>query len=533
LVSYDKKDWCVKRLTEILFIFLFTGFPLIQSCSNAATSDKKFPEKDSVVIAPGKNYKKNFLHNFVFGKHYRDLWATEISVPVFDPDTVKGGLKPVKVGGNIQTVSLHMVDSTGKRYVLRSVDKDLSSLLPGILRTSFLNFIITDQTSAANPFAPLIVDDLAEAAGLYHTHPVYYYVPENMVLLPQANSLSGKMVLLEEKPNSSWKNTSEFGYPDNIITSEELLEQRFGKQIFNADTKLFLRSRLFDMWINDWDRHSEQWEWLRFNYGDSVVYKPFPRDRDGAFYIFDDGVLPFLTSRWWGNIKFQSFHPNYENVDGLLYNSSYIDNLLLTQFTESDWRNTAKELSAVLTDSVIISAVKKWPAEVFREEGENTIRKLIRRRENLVYAAGLAYLSVCRNVSIPATDMDEKITVERSDEATIVKITSAATGRTLYFSRFPTNVTKKITLRGLGGDDEIEISGESGKSVEIEVYGDEGYDTMTDKSHVSGIGKKTKFFDTRTGNKIELGTEAADMTEESEEVFSFNRTGLRNPDKAK
>ena len=39
------------------------------------------------------------IHNFFFGKHWRELWGTPIKVEVLDLDKFAGGLTPLKRGG--------------------------------------------------------------------------------------------------------------------------------------------------------------------------------------------------------------------------------------------------------------------------------------------------------------------------------------------------------------------------------------------------------------------------------------------------
>jgi hypothetical protein len=44
--------------------------------------------------------------------------------------TFKGGLTPDKLGGGHQSKSLRVIAGDGKEYVLRTVEKDLTPLVP-------------------------------------------------------------------------------------------------------------------------------------------------------------------------------------------------------------------------------------------------------------------------------------------------------------------------------------------------------------------------------------------------------------------
>jgi hypothetical protein len=83
---------------------------------------------DRVVRAAGPRYQASGLHNFLFGKEYRSLWSTPISVPLLDLRAFAGGLKPVSKGGGQQTKSLLLAAQDGREFFFRSVDKDPSAL---------------------------------------------------------------------------------------------------------------------------------------------------------------------------------------------------------------------------------------------------------------------------------------------------------------------------------------------------------------------------------------------------------------------
>lgn len=63
--------------------------------------------KDSTIELPaGIEYKSGWFHNFLFGKHWRDVWITPVEVEILDVNTFAGGLTPIKKGGGMQTISL-------------------------------------------------------------------------------------------------------------------------------------------------------------------------------------------------------------------------------------------------------------------------------------------------------------------------------------------------------------------------------------------------------------------------------------------
>ena len=76
------------------------------------------------VVVPGERFRAGPLKRWLYGSDYRDLWTTPIEVEVLDLDSVGGGLTPLRTGGFGQSISLHFTGEDGRRYTVRSLDKD-------------------------------------------------------------------------------------------------------------------------------------------------------------------------------------------------------------------------------------------------------------------------------------------------------------------------------------------------------------------------------------------------------------------------
>ncbi|HEU4954981.1 MAG TPA: hypothetical protein VFT28_10425, partial [Gemmatimonadales bacterium] len=82
------------------------------------------PPGETLAIPPGPQYEAGWLHRWLFGSHYRDLWTTPLEAPVLDLDKFAGGLRVTRKGGGEQTKSLRLRGADGKEYQFRSIDKD-------------------------------------------------------------------------------------------------------------------------------------------------------------------------------------------------------------------------------------------------------------------------------------------------------------------------------------------------------------------------------------------------------------------------
>ncbi|HET7248709.1 MAG TPA: hypothetical protein VFI79_02615, partial [Gemmatimonadales bacterium] len=151
-------------------------------------------------VAAGERYRVGFLHRFLLGAHYRDLWATPVAVAVLDLTTFAGGLRPTQCAGRRQTKSVRLQGANGHTYVFRSVDKDPTQALPPDLRQTFAREILQDQTSSAHPGAPLVVAPLLEATGILHATPSLYVLPEDPRLAGFDCVYAGMLGMIEERP---------------------------------------------------------------------------------------------------------------------------------------------------------------------------------------------------------------------------------------------------------------------------------------------------------------------------------------------
>lgn len=525
------------RIFFLLIFILISSVGYIKGCNSPEypkqhplpDSLKKKPvviPKDSAIsVAAGKQYEKSEFHELFFGTHYRDLWAECVKVPVFDIAETHGGMKVIKRGGNMQTLNLRLESKDGKMYTMRTIDKDQSKVLPRYVRNKVFVSIVRDQTSALNPYGALVIPPLAEAAGILHTNPRIYFIPYDPNFGKYADLMEGRVVLLEEFPDETWVDTDVFGGAKDIVSSAKMLSERFTSTRAAIDERAFARARLFDLWINDWDRHSGQWRWAEFGNDSQVVFRPVPRDRDIAFYKFNSGLLPKLVLIF--NDKFQSFGYDFENISGLIKNGTYLDNLVLNGMSEEEFVGIARDLKCRLTDSVITSAIRHWPREVFAMEGGETISKLKVRRNKLEDAAKEYYKLLYKEVTIAGTDEREKFIVERKDDHHTAVTILDEHDHVYYQHVFDHRTTNEITLYGLNGEDVFLVKGKVNKGILVNLYGGMDNDEYRDESFVKGYKKKTRIYDTKADNLIEGGEETDDQTSSDPDVLFFERSGAR------
>ncbi len=338
-----------------------------------------FKKFDSILVAPSALYEGNELKTVMQGQNYRKAWSTQVKVPVVFLDTLKKGLKVIDEGGGHQTHSLKLKAKNGVIYTLRSVNKDPEKLIPEVARNLGLENIITDGISGQYPYGAVLAAALADEAGVLHTHPTMYFVPKQETLGKYNEDYGNKLYLLEYETESD-KNWTDIKDSKQIAETDDLIElkQKLGDKV-HIDKKSFIRARLFDMLIGDWDRHAKQWGWVIQQEGDSITAYPLPGDRDNAFFSID-GIIPNIITNKNVEPLVRPFQKTIDYMPGLVYP---VDVYFLRDTNEILFVEEAKNLQQKLNNKAIDQSFEVLPKQVRKLDEKELSEKIKSRRDNL------------------------------------------------------------------------------------------------------------------------------------------------------
>ena len=518
-----------------LLLILFLSPTQAQEADSAAAhmvQPASYASGDSVIVQAGTIYKAGNIKRFFLGDHYRDIWLSQVKVPVINLDTKNGGLEILDQGGGMQTWSLKLKAGNGKLYSLRSIQKDPRPTVPRPVRSTWVADIVQDQISAAHPYGAFVLPALAGAAEIYHTNPQLYYLPDSPLLGEYRDKFGNMLMMLEEDADEDWSDKASFGYTENAVSTETVLEELRDENESYIDESFLLRARLFDMWIGDWDRHSGQWRWAELeDEDDRTFYRPIPEDRDNAFFRFD-GFFPWWANRRWAMRKFQKFDDDIRDIAGLNYNARYFDRQFLTDLELEEWQQQAYMLSQNLTDDVIEEAFAHWPVDADTLAKEEIMAKLKARRGKLSYFARRYYKILAREVEVTGTNESEYFEVIRKEggltEVRVYDLNDGEKDELLYERHFIRQETKEIRLYGLGDGDYFHISGEADKGIKVRIIGGEGEDRIVDESRVIGPTTKTLVYDLPQ-TALEASAETRDKRTEDLSVNHYDPESFKYP----
>ncbi|MCZ6702181.1 MAG: BamA/TamA family outer membrane protein [Ignavibacteria bacterium] len=447
-------------------------------------------EKQFITIIPGEQYKAGWFHNFWFGKHWRDIWTTPIRVRVLNLSTFAGGLTPLKVGGGLQTKSLRFNGKDGNIYKFRSVSKDPTKVLESELQGSIIADVLQDQISSSNPFGALIVVPLLKSVNIMQAEPQLVILPTDESLGEFGEEFGGMLGMIEVHPNEGEDGNPGFDGADKIIGTYKLFHRLEKKRSEKVDTREYLKARLLDNYVGDWDRHTDQWRWARYNVNGKKIWRPIPRDRDQAFPKYD-GVFPSLTEIF----ILQLNHFDYEipKARNLTWSGRMLDRRYLSELTRAEWDSVTAFVQNRLTNEVIEYAVDRLPIEDRIIAGDELLSKLKSRRDRLFKFSDDYYNLINDVVDIFCSDKDDFIEVNRvnNDETEVSyyrrdRDNGGKKGDPLYHKIFDNKLTSEVRIFLMDGDDKAVVSGEVETSPLVRIIGGEGKDEFVDNSKVHG-----------------------------------------------
>jgi Omp85 superfamily domain len=487
--------------------------------------EREYPESRKIIAGP--EYKAGGFKRFFMGDHYRDSWTTEVEVPYLNLDTTKGGLTALKKGGGRQTLSLKFQAGNGIRYTFRSVNKDPIKALDYELRETSIAGIVKDQTTTQHPYGAMAADILLNELGIIHAHPKLYIMPNDPKLGPFQKVFGNMLGMLEENPANPKNGIKGYLGASEIVRSNKLFRKLYNDHDYKVDTKEFAIARVFDILVGDWGKHDDNWKWAGFKNNGKTIFRPMPRDRDHVFSRWD-GVLPWLADREWAKESGEDFNYEIVGLRSLMNQARHLDRFLASDLTKEDWIEAAKFVQSRITDSVIESAIRNMPKEIYELSGKEIESKLKARVKDLEIYTAEYYEMISPEVDIVGSNKKEFFDVIRNTDETVTvnvyDVENYSKGKDLLYTRtFVANETNDIRLYGLDGRDIFNISGNSDESIKVRIIGGTGKDSIND---VSNSSSKTLVYDEGKKTIINKGSDTEIVVPYNNALYKYNRTAF-------
>ncbi len=480
-----------------------------------------FPNEVEVSIYAEEENSDSAIYKMLLGDRYKSVFSKPIKVSVATLDTLYGGLEIVREGGGRKIKSLRLQTKDGRELNMTALRKSTPRYLEKVLsknsyltddyeRTEFEGFIL-DFYTAAHPYAFMAIPDLSHAAKLYHTNPKIFYIPKHKYLGDFNDDYGNQMYMIEERPEETYTEERTFGYADDIKSTYDIIETVRENEKFRIDENAYIRARLFDMLIGDWDRHQDQWRWAQFNQDDgNRIYKPIPSNRDQVFSNFDGALSDIVKIISGSSRQLQVYDSKLEDIEWMNSAGVKLDRVLIQQSDKNVWLEQAQFLQANITDEVIENAFEKIPVEVRDSIIEDIKRNLKGRRSKLQDIAKRYYAYLNELVVLTGTNKEDHFEITRLDEGlTQVKISSLKDGEVSepFIDRtYDSRVTKELWIYGLNDEDRFEVNGKGKNMIFTRIVGGKGKDIYDIQN-----GKKIKIYDHRSQENTVLAKNGANI----------------------
>lgn len=501
------------------------------------TFNSEFPAEMKSSVYEPKATEKSRLYQFFWGKRYRKSYGIPVTAETANLEILFGGLKPVRKGGGNQSKTLRLETKDGKQYVMRAVKKNATQYLQSLLfkdqyiepqfKNTATEKLVMDVFTGSHPFAPLTIPALSDPIGVYHLNPKLYYIPKQKALGEYNSEFGDELYIVEEQASDGNVALHEKNFTGNIISTSDVIKKLHSDESVSIDETVYIRSRLFDMLINDWDRHQDQWRWLEFKENGKTLYKALPRDRDQAFSKMSDGlIMGAATSFFPAAELLKKYNDDLKNVRGFNVEPYPLDMALIRTSDKKIWDDQVRLIQKNLTDEVIEKAFDNIPKEA-RNESIAFIKKTLKARRAKLQTISDDYFKVINKYGvITGTNKDDLIKIEnhKNGDLELSVFRKKKDSTELFIHKiYDPKLTKELWVYGLDDDDTFEVKGKS-KKIKIRLIGGQNNDQFKVEN-----GSNVHIYDYKSkNNDVELAKKAKIKLSDQYNLNTYDHRKLKN-----
>ncbi len=486
---------------------------------------KELEDTFSASIYTSEETSKSGVYRFLWGDHYREVYNTRIEVPVLLLDTIHGGLTPLKEGGGQQSRSIRFINEDENEYTLRALRKSPSQYIQAdLLPTSYVGDrinntlperLVKDYFTTSHPYAKFALDNFAEALDLPHIKPDIYYVPRQPALDIHNDEYGDELYELQAHAGSENKSFAQFEKPQEILSSFDLLEELRENPQASVDESEYIKARLFDMLIGDWDRHQDNWRWAEYEENGEKLYVPIPRDRDQSFSKYDGPLIRLIKLAVPNLRKMQTFDEDIDSVEWFNWSGYPLDLQILFKSNWEQWEEQVELIQNTISDEQIEAAFAELPAAAQDQSIEEIKQKLKGRRGNLMDIAREYYEHMHEFTVITGTDEDENFKITRKEDGN-TEIVQISEGEEIFRKTYNSEETEDIWIYGMAGEDTFSVTGSGDDLVRIRTLGGPGKDVYDFQNK-----RKVKLYDFKSSESEILQPGSRKLLVDSYEINNF------------
>lgn len=457
LIAYHKI--ILREKIRVYFLVILSIF-FVTALNAQNKGDSISIQLGDVVNKPIYEQKRNehgSLYHSLWGTHYEPLYYKAVSVKAISLNSLYGGLSILREFKDLHTLVLK--DKNEYLYLLRPLGGSTSFLNSSFfkniydiddLEETYIGDFITEAFTIVHPYSFLASNLMAKKVDLISNRYDIAYIStgEATDTVADGSNIRGNLITITRLP---------FTEQEKVFTNvEQLLEELYKGDTYNVDQQLYIRTRLFDMLIGDWNKIPESWGWITALKSDSVIFEPMVLDRNHA-YPKIEGILfkPLLKMLGLGFIN--NYDEKLDNVKKFNTLGYALDMALTQKSEEGVWLEQAKYLQVYLTDQLINNAFSTLPEEVQDENMQDIKRKLMGRRNQIEDIAHRYYLELQKTPVITGTNNDDRFVFGEDEMGNLhIQIYNSNSDQPYFDRHYSSKQTKEIWVYGLEGNDIFE-----------------------------------------------------------------------------
>ncbi len=296
--------------------------------SAGKVSAQQLSEKDKSLY-PKKDTEKSGFYNFLWGRHYRELYALDISAPEISDENPKK-LIPVTEGFPY----FRFFSEFEKLYKKEQFEE------------TYTDKFVADAYTLIHPLSSVITDELSKNIGLN---------PESNQLFYQ----NGKLHKSVTTDNS-------------LVTTDKVIKN------FKIDEKIFVRSRLLDMIVGNSLTINDSYLWKKSEKNENVYY-PYVVDR-GFSFPKKDGLFYGALLNSLGIKNIQNYYKKRLNVNKINSHNYVTDLAFSSKIKEETWLEEARFIKTMLTDDVLEGIFEGLPENFQNTQSNENLKKALVHR---------------------------------------------------------------------------------------------------------------------------------------------------------
>ena len=454
-----------------------------------------FPKTMVASVYPAERIIKSTSYEKFWGKHYRYVYGVQVEAPVALLDTLYGGLTVERAGGGNQTNGLRLLDKEGREYNMRAIAKDPIAFLKSAgyndldaddyFEETVPATVIEDFYTAAHPYGAFAIPRLAGAINLPHTHPKLYYVPKQKALGDFNKNHGDVLYMIVEKPSEDFDQSHMFRYSNEVESTPDLFKELREDEKNKLNERMYIRARIFDMLVGDWDRHEDQWRWAQDKKDEQegiINYLAIPRDRDQVFAKFDGAFLETMQKAMSGLRQFGNYGPDIPFIEQFSQSAMNLDRAIIQRTDRSVWMEESAYIQEHITELVVATAFKQGPIEIQDDTWKGIQDDLLSRKRNLNDIVTRYYDHFSTFASLKGTDKDDHFVIENLESGDVwvraYRIKDGEKGIQLFDRTFLANETEDLWIYGLDDKDIFEVKGTLRSPIKIVLSGGLENDTF-------------------------------------------------------